>query len=65
MASRFELRCVSIIIGKRSKIGIILLIIISLLSLSLQPSMFILFESNLRGTHGTNPRQYPSSASQV
>jgi hypothetical protein len=24
-----------------------------------------LFESNLRGTHGTNPHQYPSSACQV
>jgi hypothetical protein len=25
--------------------------------------MIILYESNLRGTHVTNPRQYPSSAS--
>jgi hypothetical protein len=35
MVSRLELRCISIIVGKRSKIGIILLIIISLLSADL------------------------------
>jgi hypothetical protein len=32
---------------------------------SLQSSMIIVYKSNLRGTHVTNPRQYPSSASQV
>jgi hypothetical protein len=32
---------------------------------SSQPSMFILFESNLHGACGTNPQQHPSSIFQV
>jgi hypothetical protein len=28
---------------------------------SYQSSMFIISESNFRGTHGNNPREYPSS----
>jgi hypothetical protein len=45
--------------------GIILLIIFPYFCCrfadSCKPSMFILFESNLCGIHGTNPHQYPSS----